>query len=73
MINYKKNIMKLGKKLKKTSKKEFNSYYVYNEKYLKPKIKSYNQKINTNFDDNKKTKRTFLIYFLISNFDQSCF
>ena len=34
-------------------KKEFDSKSVCNEKYLKPKIKSYNGKINTNFHNNK--------------------
>ena len=34
-------------------KKEFDNKPVYNEKYLKGKIKSYNGKINTNFHNNK--------------------
>ena len=42
MMNYLKNTMKFGKKLKLVSKKEFDSKPVYNEKYLKAKIKSYN-------------------------------
>ena len=37
-------------------KKEFNSKPVYNEKYLKTKIKSYNEKINTNFHNNEIPK-----------------
>ena len=38
----------------KTSiKKEFDSEPVYNKKYLKAKIKSYNEKLNTNFRNNK--------------------
>ena len=37
-------------------KKEFNSQPVYNEKYLKTNIKSYNGKINTNLHNNKRTK-----------------
>ena len=45
--------MKFGKKLKNCLKKEFRSEPVYNEKYLKAKIKSYNGKINTNFHDNR--------------------
>ena len=44
--------MKFGKK-KYIIKKEFDSEPVYNEKYLKAKIKSYNGKINTNFHNNK--------------------
>ena len=37
-------------------KKEFDSKPVYNEKYIKTKIKSYNGKINTNFHNNKLPK-----------------
>ena len=37
-------------------KKEYDSEPVYNEKYLKDKIKSYNRKINTNFHYNKIPK-----------------
>ena len=40
-------------KLENSLKKEFDSKRVYNEKYLKVKIKSYNGKINTNFYNNK--------------------
>ena len=47
--------MKFGKKSKIVSKK-FDSEPVYNEEYLKAKIKSYNGKINTNFHNNKVTK-----------------
>ena len=43
----------IGKKLKNSLKKEFDSEPVYNEKYLKAKIKSCNGKINTNFHDNR--------------------
>ena len=46
MMNYYKNIMKFGKKVKNSLKKEFDSEPVYNEKYLKAKIKSYNGNIN---------------------------
>ena len=35
--------MKFGRKLKISSKKKFDSESVYNEKYLKTKIKSYNE------------------------------
>ena len=49
--------MKFGeKKLKNSIKKEFYSEPVYNEKYPKAKIKSYNGKINTNFHKNKILK-----------------
>ena len=37
-------------------KKEFDSEPVYNEKYLKAKIKSYKGKINTNSHNNKIPK-----------------
>ena len=43
----------MGEKVKNSIKKEFDSKPVYNEKYLKAKIKSYNGKINTNFHNNK--------------------
>ena len=43
---------KIWKKVKNTIDKEFDSDLVYNEKYLKAKIKSYNGKINTNFHSN---------------------
>ena len=45
-------------------KKQFDSNPVYNEKYVKSKMKVYNQKINT---DGK-----FRMYFLISNFARFC-
>ena len=43
-------------KVKNSIKKEFDSEPVYNEKYLKPKIKSYIGKLNTNFHDDKIPK-----------------
>ena len=43
-MNYQKNIVKFGKKLKIVSKK-FDSEPVYNEKDLKAKIKSFNGKV----------------------------
>ena len=46
----------IWEKFKITIKREFNDEPVYNEKYLKSKIKSYNGKINTNFH-NKKIPR----------------
>ena len=48
--------MKFEKKLRIVSKKELGSNLIYNEKYLKGKIKSYNGKINTNFHNNKIPK-----------------
>ena len=61
MISNKKNVMKFEKKLKiitkkKKKKKKINSEPVCNEKYLKPEIKSYNGKMNTNFHNNKIPK-----------------
>ena len=50
MMNCRKNIIKSGIKVVIVLKKE--SEPVYNEKYIKTKIKSYNSKINTNFHDN---------------------
>ena len=43
-------------KVKNSIKKEFDSDPVYNDKYLKAKIKPYNGKINTNFHNNKTPK-----------------
>ena len=40
-------------------KKEFDSKPLYNENYLKTKIKTYNGKINTNFHNNKIPKKAF--------------
>ena len=48
--------MKFVKKVKNNNKKEFDNEPVYNEKYLKAKIKFYNGKINTNFHNNKIPK-----------------
>ena len=47
----------IWEKVKNSLKKEFDSEPVYNEKYLKAKIKSYNGKINTNFHGNKIPKK----------------
>ena len=43
----------IWEKVKNNLKNEFNSEPVYNEKYLKAKLKFCNGKINTNFDHNK--------------------
>ena len=40
-------------KVENSIRKEFDSKPVYNEKYLKAKIKSYNGKTNKNFQNNK--------------------
>ena len=46
----------IWEKIRSCTKKEFDSEPVYNEKYLKSIIKSYNVKINTNFHNNKVPK-----------------
>ena len=46
----------IWEKVKNSLRREFYSEPVYNDKYLKAEIKSYNGKINTNFLDNKITK-----------------
>ena len=46
----------IWKKVSNIIKKEFDSKLVYNEKYLKTKIKSHNGKINKNFQNNKIRK-----------------
>ena len=56
MKNCEENIMKFWKKLGTLWKKECDSKPVYNEKYLKTKIKSYNGKINTHFLSDKIPK-----------------
>ena len=55
----------IWEKLKISLKKEFDCKPVYNQKYQKAKIKSYNGKISTNFHNNKIPRD---IYFFISNF-----
>ena len=46
----------IWKKVSNIIKKEFGSKPVYNEEYIKTKIKSYNGKITTNFHNNKIPK-----------------
>ena len=46
----------IWEKVKNDIKKEFDSEPVYNKKYLKAKIKSYNGKDNTSFNNNKISK-----------------
>ena len=43
----------IWEKIKNSIKTEFDSKPVYNKKYLQAKIKSYNGKINTNFQHKK--------------------
>ena len=42
----------------------FDSEPIYNEEYLKTKIKSYNDKINTNFHDNGILQKVLIVFFL---------
>ena len=59
----------IWEKVKNSLKKEFDSEPVYNEKYLKAKIKSSNRKITTNFHDNKipKERSQFICLSVILN------
>ena len=47
----------IWEKVKNSLKKKFDSEPVNNEIYLKAKIKSYNEKLNKNFHDNKNSKK----------------
>ena len=60
-------------KVKNNLKKEFDSEPVYNEKYVKAKIKSYNGKLNTNFHINKILKEASQCIFLSIIFEWFCF
>ena len=69
LIKRKKLLEKYNEVWKKVSniiKKEFDNKPVYNEKYIKSKIKSYNGKINTHFHNNKIPKEGSM-YLSISN------
>ena len=46
----------IWRKVKSSIKKEFDIEPIYNEKYLKPKLKCFNGKTITNFHDNKILK-----------------
>ena len=58
MMNYWKNRIKFGKKLKIVSKKNLIVNQYTTQKYVKAKIKYYNGKINTDFDNNKIAKES---------------
>ena len=51
-----KRYLKIWNKIKSLIKKELNSEPVYNDKYIKTKIKIYNDKVYTNFQHNKIPK-----------------
>ena len=46
----------IWEKVRNSIKEEFGSEPAYDEKYLRTKIKSYNEKIKTNFHNNKTPK-----------------
>ena len=60
--------MKFGKRLKIVSKKIDCKPSLYNEKYVKAKLKSYNGKINTNFHNNKIQREGFQFVCLSVSF-----
>ena len=51
-------------KVSNTIKKRFDSEPVYNEKYLRTKIKSYEGKISSNFHGDKKYPKKVLSVFV---------
>ena len=61
-MNYLKKYNKFGKTLRNTINKEFGSDLVYNQKYLKAKIKSFNRKISTNFHNNEYQKNILIVF-----------
>ena len=63
----------LWKKVENTIDKEFDCDPVYNEKFLRAKIKSYNGKINTNFHNNKTAKEDSQCICLSVNLIDSVF
>ena len=60
---------KLWKRVSSLMDIEFNSEPIYsdNDKYIKTKINSYGDKVNTNFQDNKIRKECILQVFIIDN------
>ena len=50
-------------KITNSIKKKFDIEPVYNEKYLRTKIKSYKGKINTNFTIIKYQKKSLNVFF----------
>ena len=53
-------------------KKGFDSEQMYNDKYIKTKIKIYNDRINTNFQGNKIPKDNEYYTFFICNVIRFC-
>ena len=61
-----KNYSEIWNKIKSLIKKEFNSEPVYNDKYIKTKIKIYNDRVYTNFQHNKIPKdNEYCAYFSV--------
>ena len=56
------NDNEIWEKIFKSIKKEFDSEPLYDEKYLKAKIKSYNEKININFGNDKMQKKILNLF-----------
>ena len=52
---------KIWNKINSSIEKGFTSKHVYNDKYFKTNIKTYEDKINTNFCDNKIPKEISFI------------
>ena len=52
-----KRYFKIWNKIKSLIKKELNSEPVYNDKYIKTRIKNYNDRVYTNFQHNKIPER----------------
>ena len=62
-----KNIKKqseIWNKIKNLIKREFNSKPVYNDKYIKTKMKIYNNRVYTNFQHNEIPKDNILRAYL---------
>ena len=55
---------KIWEKVRNNIKKEFDSESVCNEKYVKAKVKSFNERINTHFRNNKIPKEGFQFIWL---------
>ena len=60
-------------KVGKVIKQGFDSEHIYNDNYAKTKMKSYEEKINTNFQDNKLLREGLLIHLPIIIFNDSVF
>ena len=67
MKNYLKRYNEIWRKVCNIIKQEFDSKPVYNGKYLKFKLKSYNGRINTNFYNNKIPKESSQCILSVSN------